>query len=140
MNPQYYTKTRRMREESDSEWECPACAGPVVPMGTLGKIEHGKCRNCGWTASRNAGASDDSEVDESVEGLLGNPLTEEGELALTPSIAPERRTPATILSKMSSLLGRPSKTPAPAAPATPVAPKPDELDNFDSFDQFEQSL
>jgi len=30
---------------------CPRCGGPGVPMGTLGKLEWFRCRNCGWDFS-----------------------------------------------------------------------------------------
>lgn len=27
--------------------ECPACGGPTYKLGTLGKTNHFRCRNCG---------------------------------------------------------------------------------------------
>lgn len=41
-------------DEMDDEWDCPACDGPVIPMGRLGNLEHGRCRNCGLDCNRKA--------------------------------------------------------------------------------------
>lgn len=47
-----------------TEWTCLACGGPVVPMGTLGQLEHGRCRNCGITQSHAHGAGYANEPEE----------------------------------------------------------------------------
>ena len=41
-------------EEPEDNPECPVCAGPGVPLGTLGRLSHFRCRNCGIDFSRNA--------------------------------------------------------------------------------------
>lgn len=28
-------------------WSCPVCGGDVEPMGCLGALEYGRCRQCG---------------------------------------------------------------------------------------------
>ena len=33
-------------------WVCEMCAGEVVPMGCLGRLGHGRCRQCGMETSR----------------------------------------------------------------------------------------
>jgi hypothetical protein len=35
----------------DENPTCPQCGGPGVPLGTLGKLAHFRCRNCGWDFS-----------------------------------------------------------------------------------------
>ena len=30
---------------------CPACTGPLVPLGQLGMRQHYRCRNCGLDCS-----------------------------------------------------------------------------------------
>lgn len=37
---------------------CPLCPGYGVSLGTLGTLEHFRCRDCGWTYSE-AAQSDD---------------------------------------------------------------------------------
>ncbi len=47
-NEEYYDS------EEQAFWEgpgCPVCEGPPVHLGTLGKIEHWTCRNCGMQYS-----------------------------------------------------------------------------------------
>ncbi len=37
---------------SDDIESCPACAGPLVELGTLGARKHFRCRDCGLDASQ----------------------------------------------------------------------------------------
>jgi len=37
--------------DPDENPTCPQCGGPGVPLGTLGKLAHFRCRNCGWDFS-----------------------------------------------------------------------------------------
>jgi hypothetical protein len=32
--------------------ECEACGGPLALLGTLGSLEHSRCRHCGWVQGR----------------------------------------------------------------------------------------
>ena len=40
-------------EVEDEAHICPVCAGPVYPLGSLGRVEHFRCRHCGLDLSRN---------------------------------------------------------------------------------------
>lgn len=35
--------------------ECPACDGPLELLGTLGRVEHYRCRNCGLDSNTERG-------------------------------------------------------------------------------------
>lgn len=39
-------------DEDETPLECSACGGPLVVLGTLGRLEHFRCRNCGLERSR----------------------------------------------------------------------------------------
>lgn len=39
-------------EPEETDWNCSMCFGPVEPMGKLGEKQHGRCRGCGVTQSR----------------------------------------------------------------------------------------
>jgi hypothetical protein len=41
-------------EDEYGDAECPACGGEGVPMGTLGSLQHFRCRQCGINFSRKA--------------------------------------------------------------------------------------
>jgi DNA-directed RNA polymerase subunit RPC12/RpoP len=32
--------------------ECPACGGDAFPLGTLGRVKHYRCRQCGIDSSK----------------------------------------------------------------------------------------
>jgi len=36
----------------DTDDGCAMCGGPLVPLGTLGNLEHSRCRDCGMDQSR----------------------------------------------------------------------------------------
>lgn len=38
-------------EEAGDPGACPACGGPVVPLGVLGRRAHSRCRDCGLDLS-----------------------------------------------------------------------------------------
>jgi hypothetical protein len=38
----------------DAPGGCPLCGGPLVPLGTLGRVEHFRCRDCGADCHRAA--------------------------------------------------------------------------------------
>lgn len=38
--------------EGDDLTECPMCEGPAGSIGTLGRVDHCQCRNCGWQFAR----------------------------------------------------------------------------------------
>ncbi len=47
-NEEYYGS------EEQAFWEgpgCPVCGGPPAHLGTLGKLEHWRCRGCGMDHS-----------------------------------------------------------------------------------------
>jgi hypothetical protein len=39
-------------DEACDEGDCCLCSGPLVPLGTLGNLQHFRCRNCGMDQSR----------------------------------------------------------------------------------------
>ena len=39
--------TEEYCEELRDPHECPACEGPLVPLGNLGRRGHYRCRSCG---------------------------------------------------------------------------------------------
>jgi hypothetical protein len=39
-------------EHIETDDGCVLCGGPLVPLGTLGNLEHSRCRNCGMDQSR----------------------------------------------------------------------------------------
>lgn len=41
-------------DELDEPGACPICGGPGIPFGTLGRVAHFSCRNCGLGYSREA--------------------------------------------------------------------------------------
>ncbi len=43
-------------EDHDGPW-CPFCNGQGEPLGTLGDLEHYRCRNCGAQFYREGDAS-----------------------------------------------------------------------------------
>jgi transposase-like protein len=43
--------------------ECPACDGPAQLLGTLGRLAHFTCRNCGSAWAVNADSLAAAEVD-----------------------------------------------------------------------------
>ena len=38
--------------DSDDVLDCPQCRGPLLYLGTLGKLTHLVCRNCGMQCSQ----------------------------------------------------------------------------------------
>jgi len=53
------------RDDDDDALHCPACAGPLMLLGILGRREHSHCRNCGLACSRPI--PDDDFDDESPD-------------------------------------------------------------------------
>lgn len=39
--------------------QCPKCPGEGVYLGTLGRLDHFSCRDCGWQFSAEAEAEDE---------------------------------------------------------------------------------
>jgi hypothetical protein len=39
-------------DEDDGGHQCSQCGGPLVPLGSLGKRKHYRCRNCGMDSSK----------------------------------------------------------------------------------------
>ena len=40
------------RDDDDDALHCPACDGPLVLLGMLGRLEHCYCQDCGLPYSR----------------------------------------------------------------------------------------
>jgi rubredoxin len=40
------------------ECNCPVCGGQALPLGTLGFLEHFRCRACGWEWSEDVRTRD----------------------------------------------------------------------------------
>lgn len=49
------------------EWSCGVCGGEVVPLGTMGNLEHGRCRQCGMEMSQPVSSSFSSEEETPLE-------------------------------------------------------------------------
>lgn len=55
---------------------CPYCTGPGVLLGTLGTLDHYRCRNCGAVFdAHNDDGEDDPEVARDAEQLFDRRLT-----------------------------------------------------------------
>lgn len=69
--PVYREPEEEEEEEPDMmpDWDCGACGGPVYPLGKLGNILYGRCRNCGMDQRQ-------STMGESVESAVFHFLNE----------------------------------------------------------------
>jgi len=50
---------------------CPMCNGPAIVLGSLGRLTHFRCRNCGWIFSQRRPIEDKPVDDPSTDALLG---------------------------------------------------------------------
>lgn len=56
-------------DDTDDAPTCPACGGPGVLLGTLGRLEHFRCRDCGAEFSRRPdqdGTPDDPDIVQEI--------------------------------------------------------------------------
>ena len=37
---------------------CPMCNGPGIVLGSLGRLTHFRCRNCGWDFTQERGSEE----------------------------------------------------------------------------------
>ena len=50
---------------------CPMCSGPGVLLGSLGRLNHFRCRNCGWDFSEEP-LEEDSSRDRSPQAVASD--------------------------------------------------------------------
>lgn len=87
-------------EEDDDGGDCSQCGGPLVPLGSLGKRKHYRCRNCGMDSSKEG-------MRKRADGICqkcGTPLNQAGQCPTCNSGAEQAQAqgmggPATALSK-----------------------------------------
>jgi hypothetical protein len=49
--------------------DCPACGGDSYPLGTLGRREHFRCRDCGMDSSR---VEVEAAIDQDVQAQIAD--------------------------------------------------------------------
>lgn len=47
---------------------CPMCDGHGIFMGTLGSLDHYRCRDCGWDWSEQTEPEEEPDCDDSDDG------------------------------------------------------------------------